>query len=606
MNAGRPSQFTRGFGGAIADSEELQRIIKLPRRKQDAADTDELVEKLTQILRTAGGTMRLRPIQALALYEIAQHGGLFGPIRVGGGKTLLSLLAPFMCGAKRPILLLPAALREKTERDRMLLAKHWRVARDLRIISYEELGREKGAELLTFYKPDLIIADEAHRLKNKKAGVTRRVVRYMRENPGGYDGGVKFVGISGTMIKGGTIKAFAHLLRWSHKGGAPIPLHEGELDEWAQALDETQNFNRPRPGALLKLASLEDWQVDGGDDELRTARRAFHRRLVETPGVVSTGGEQVACSLYVRALPYKTSAVTDANFRKLRGDGTRENPGWETPDGWPLSMATEVWRVARELALGFHGVWDPRPPPEWLLARKAWASFVRETLSHSRTLDTELQVANACARGDLDDQEFRAWQEIRETFRVNPKDVWHDTAALEVAQKWIASGPGIVWVSHTFFGDELERRTGVPYFREQGLNKRGESLATLAEMITQGKAKAGPIIASAFACSTGFNLQPWARNLITSCPSGAGTLEQLIGRTHRDGQGADQVEVDVMVGCIENAESWENACAEARMTADVMGDQPKILIADVMFPGADELARQGGPRWTKVRAKKND
>ncbi len=590
------NQFARGFGGSLRETEDLRRIVALPRRKQDAADLDTIAAELTAILKTAGGTMRLRPIQALALYEIAKYGGLFGPIRVGGGKTLLSLLAPFMCGAKRAVLLLPAALVEKTERERMQLAKHWRVARDLRLISYEKLGRLEGAELLTFYKPDLIIADEAHRLKNKKAGVTRRVVRYMRESAN-----TRFVGISGTMIKGGTIKAFAHLLKWSHKDGAPIPMHEGELDEWASALDETQNFNRPRPGALLQLAALED-HVEG--DELRTARRAFHRRLVETPGVVSTGGEQVACSLYVRALPYKPSPITDANFCKLRGDGTKENPGWETPDGWPLSMATEVWRVARELALGFHGVWDPRPPPEWLLARKNWAAFVRETLSRSRTLDTELQVANACARGELDDHEYLEWREIKDTFRVNARDVWHDTTALDVAKKWIDAGPGIVWVGHTFFGDELERRTGVPYFREQGLNKKGESLTTLAEMITLGKARALPIIASAHACATGFNLQPWSRNLITSCPSGAGTLEQLIGRTHRDGQAADQVEVDIMVGCIENAESWENACAEARMTADTMGDSPKILIADVMFPGADELARQGGPRWTKVRAKK--
>lgn len=603
---------------SISETPDFRRIFELPRRKSPLENAGSLARELTEILKVSGfcpgdaqapvkglcpvchEPRELREIQAQALYEIAKCAGAFGLIRVGGGKTLLSLLAPFVVGAKKPVLLIPASLREKTETARMKLAKHWRVARDLRLISYEELGREAAAHLLTFYKPDLIIADEAHRLKNKKAGVTRRVVRYMRENPG-----TKFVGMSGTMIKGGTIKAFAHILRWSHKENAPIPSHDGELEEWATALDEGVNlFTRPHPGVLLKLASQEDRETC---DELTAARRGFHRRLVETPGVVSTAGDQVACSLYVRALKYTPSATTDRNFLTLRGDGTRDNPGWMTPDGWALSMAAEVWRVARELALGFHGVWDPRPPFDWLNARKEWAAFVREVLSRSRTLDTELQVANACARGELSDVEFKAWQAIKDSFRVNPKDVWHDTAALETCEKWIEQGPGIVWVEHVFFGDELERRTGVPYFREGGLDKRGNSIENVAEMIRMGKAKPAPVIASVAANSTGRNLQPWCRNLITSCPSGAATWEQLLGRTHRDGQQADQVEVDVLVACIEHVESWERARAEAQMTADTIGDSQKMLIADKLgFPDAFELTRYAGPRWTKRSGPKND
>lgn len=597
------------FGGprhAVLETEDFRRVLALPRRT--VTDHARIAAELTAILKTPDGTMSLRPIQALALYEIGRYGGLFGPIRVGGGKTILSLLVPFILNAKRPVLLLPAALIQKTEDDRRQYAKHWRISPSLRLISYESLGREGQAKMLDFWRPDVVIADEAHRLKNKKAGVTRRVVRYMREDPltkKKWEPAArpKFVGISGTMLKGGSIKSFAHLLQWSHREGAPIPLEEGELEEWASALDEGSNpFNRTHPGALRKLASDEDLS---SLDELTAVRRGFHRRLTETPGVVSTGGDQVACSLYVKAIPVKTNATTEANFLKLRGNGTEDLPGWETPDGWPLSMATEVWRVARELALGFHGIWDPRPPQEWLNARKNWAAFVRETLAHSRTLDTELQVAKACARGDLDATDYDAWQAVKDSFRVNPKDVWHDTAALEACEAWIKRGPGIVWISHSFFGDELERRTGVPYFREEGLDKRGNSLSVLARLITEGKAKAGPILASSFACSTGFNLQPWNRNLLTSCPSGAGSLEQLIGRTHRDGQEADQVEVDVLLGCVENFESWTRARSEAQMAVDTMGDSQKILIADVVdFPSEGEVARTGGPRWTKTKARK--
>jgi hypothetical protein len=589
---------------AVLESEDLRRILALPRRTP--GDLEQLADQLTKILKTPYGTMRLRPIQALALYEIGKHGGLFGPIRVGGGKTLLSLLVPFVLDARRPVLLLPAALKKKTEDERRELSKHWRIGQSLRLISYEELGRDGKAHELSFYRPDVIIADEAHRLKNKKAGVTRRVVRYMREDPRTKKHWEplqrpKFIGISGTMLSRRSILSFAHMLQWSHREGAPIPLHDGELQEWAEALDETTNFTRPHPGALLRLATDED-RVPG--DDLTTARRGFRRRLVETPGVVSTRGEQVACSLYIRGLFFKTNEITASNVEHLRRT-------WSTPDGWPLSMAAEVWRVARELALGFHGVWDPRPPGfksreepgPWLAARQAWAAFVRTTLSRSRTLDTEAQVAKACARGELPDAEYLAWMNIKDTFRINPKDVWHDTSALEFCEEWMKS-PGIVWVSHAFFGDELERRTGFPYFREEGLDKKGNSLATLSELIKKGKAKAGPIIASRFACATGFNLQPWHRNLITSCPSGADVLEQLIGRSHRDGQESDQVEVDIMLGCVENFESWERARAEARMAVDALGDSQKILIADLLMPSEYEISCMKSPLWTKTLSEK--
>ncbi len=608
---------------SVLETEDFLRVLNLPRRTP--ADLEQLAEELTAILRKPGGTMKLRPIQALALYEIGKYGGLFGPIRVGGGKTLLSLLVPFILNARRPVLLLPAALREKTERARMTLSKDWRIGSNLRILSYESLGLESQAQALTFYKPDVIIADEVHLLKNKKAGRTRRMIRYMRENPTTkkpwlHKERPKFVGMSGTMLGGGTIKSFAHLLQWALREGAPIPLHDGELQEWAEALDESTNFNRPSPGPLLKLATDEDY-VPG--DELTTARRAFRRRLVETPGVVSTAGDQVAnCSIYIRPIVYKPNATTEENFHKLRGVKDKY-PGWETPDGWPLSMAAEVWSVARQLALGFHSVWDPRPPPEWLNARKNWAAFVRETLSHSKTLDTEKQVATAILRNELPkyDQQARdraelgarvyaEWIELRDApdaFRINAKDVWHDTTALEVCEAWVKQGPGIVWVKHVFFGEELARRTGAPYFREKGLDARGNDLESFSDMIKAGKSKAIPIIASLDACQAGFNLQPWARNLYTCPPSGGKAMEQSLGRTHRDGQEADQVEADIMFGCVENFESWEKACAEAQMAVDTLGDSQKILIADKLsMPSDIEVSRMGGPRWSKTKQRKSD
>src|SRR5262245_65169047 len=100
---------------AVRATAEVARILALPRRDPSAS---EVTDELTGLLRTSRGTMRLRPVQALALHDLGVYGGAFCPIGVGEGKTLITLLAPYVLEAQRPLLLLPAALIEKTERER--------------------------------------------------------------------------------------------------------------------------------------------------------------------------------------------------------------------------------------------------------------------------------------------------------------------------------------------------------------------------------------------------------------------------------------------------------------------------------------------------------
>jgi hypothetical protein len=232
----------------VQETAEIRRIRALPRRTWSDSDLEKLARDLTSLLKTPNGTMHLRPVQALALHDIGVTGGLFGPIRVGGGKTLISLLAPYILESRTPLLLLPAALIKKTEKDLRHLAQHWLIPRNIRMLSYEMLGRVQSASALQLYPPDCIIADEVHRLKNKRAGVTRRVVRYMGEHPETH-----FIAISGTIMKD-SIRNFAHVLTWALKEGAPVPRTSGECDEWGDALDVKINpFRRSDPGALLTL-----------------------------------------------------------------------------------------------------------------------------------------------------------------------------------------------------------------------------------------------------------------------------------------------------------------------------------------------------------------
>jgi len=140
---------------SLSATAEFRRIAALPRRTE--RDWAALALELTAVLKTPGGTWTLKPIQAQALIELAETGGLFGPIPVGYGKTLISLLAPYVLDSVRPILILPAALVEKTRYEKEKLREHWRIPGNIRIISYEELGRVKAERLLQGQTPDLIV-----------------------------------------------------------------------------------------------------------------------------------------------------------------------------------------------------------------------------------------------------------------------------------------------------------------------------------------------------------------------------------------------------------------------------------------------------------------
>lgn len=564
MNAVSP------FGGSeVAHTSEVKRIAALPRRTWTSEAASQLAAMLTRELKTPRGTMTLKPVQATALYEAMECGGLLGPIVVGGGKTLLSLMLPLVLEARRPVLLLPAALVGKTWHESELLREHWRIPTNIQIVSYEMLGLVQSAQKLEYIQPDLIVADEVHMIKNHRAGRTRRVVRYMHAHPE-----TRFAGVSGTIMDA-SVRDFAHLLRFALKNGAPIPKTDDEVSTWADCLDLKVNpLARRQPGALLSLGA------SSGEDDITRARRAFQGRLRETRGVVASAEtDDVKCSLRISALEYEPSQVTKDHIAFLRKNKT-------TPDGNSFAEPALLRMYFRQLALGFNSVWDPRPSDAWISARRDWASFVRDVLEESDQLDTELQVANAVDAGRLRTGTLKAWRAVRDTFTIQPKDVWHDDVALQACAQWMKREKGIVWCEHVFFARKLARLTGAVYYGANGQTDGGESIVH----VKPGAA----IIASRQANATGRNLQIFSANLITSCSPSAKILEQLIGRTHRTGQQADEVTVDILLGCREHHDSFQRAVDGARAAIDTLGHAQKILLADLCLPNIDNRT---GPLW---------
>lgn len=568
----------------VKDSADLRRIIALPRRTGDGA---ELAAELTALLKTQAGTQTLRPVQALALHDIGTYGGAFLPVGVGEGKTLIFALAALLLGAKKPMGILPAGLIENAERALRLLSQHWQIPTNLRLFSHEKLGLEQYAKELEDYGPDALICDEAHRLKNLHAACTKRVARFMAKNPR-----TAFVGMSGTIMRD-SIHDFSHLLFWSLKEGAPLPFVPYELETWAAALAEPKparfgdDFEQTDPGALLGLCSPEELR----EQPKRAARLGFRRRLVETPGIVATtnDGEYVGASIRLTGTIYKLKPETEEHFKNLRA--------MVTPDGFELISGVDVWRHAKELALGFHSIWDPRPPREWLEPRKRWGAFVRAYLGRSRTLDSPDQVRKAVIAGTLDDDGLlAAWGAVEPTYTPNVVEIWHDDSVLDLAAKW-GKKPGIIWVEHKFFAERLAAETCLPYFGAGGLDASGRYI----EDADCSKA----IIASSDANRDGKNLQGdpergwkgFSRNLFVGVPDGWDMIQQMIARTHRPKQIADEVVVDVLVGCREHVTAWQRAVAGTHAARDTIGGRPKLLIADITMPSDTEFAMCSGSRW---------
>lgn len=561
--------------GSVQDSLDVRRVVSLPRRTWAAGDAAALAESMTATLRTRHGAQTLRPIQAVALLEIAQQRGGLLPIRVGAGKTLISLLAPRMVGAVRPLLLLPAHLRDKTERELSEYRKDWILPGLVRIESYQTLSRVGAARLLEDYQPDLIVADEGHFLKNPSAACTKRVSRYLRAHRD-----TAFVVMSGTLTKK-SVRDFAHLANWALGDKSPAPSEWVALDEWSRALDVSVAEHRQlAPGALGALR----------ESPIEPLRRAYRRRLTETPGVVATQDQPLPIPLTIRSI-----LIDDLPPVVLRAYATLRRD-WTTPDGWPIEDGVVLWGHARELSSGFYSVWDPRPPREWIEARKAWAAECREVLTHNRRgLDTELQVRLAVRDGQYPElvEVLSEWEQIRPTFEPNSVPVWLTDVTIDRIVRWEAEhGPALIWTDRPCVGERLAAR-GLPYYGQMGLTSDGR-------FIEQHDPRKGSAVVSIGANCTGRNLQAWHTNLVVDVSPDGGQWEQLLGRTHRDGQ-TQPVTCDVLFGCIEDVSAFWTAVKRSAYAEEITGQAQKLSHADLESVCEYEEAPTVGPQWERKR-----
>jgi len=586
-------------------SKDLARIVALPRRVQpNATEMEALAEKWTAHLSRREGTMTLRPIQAVALEEALAAGGLMGLLGVGWGKTILSLLLPTVWGASVSALLIPPNLKTKLfELEYPQLARHWKLPNlvghplqfpdskgVLHVVTYSDLSSSKRADILERLQPDAVICDEAHSLRYASAARTKRFKRYFRMaraksrsasqdvvegNSGvlrdGFDpgnqsasrrgGGVKLAVLSGTLTSRG-INDYAHLSALALGAGSPLPLDWHTLQEWSFTLDP--GVLPAAPGELRRLCSA-------GED----VRSGFKRRVIETPGVVATADNDPGMSLvFSRAELTAPSSVLKA-LQHVRDT-------WERPDGEVLRQAVEVYAVTRQLSCGFyyrrtfpHG--EPKELiSEWLQARREYFSEVREELKLSRPgLDSPLLLWNAAAQGEWKSECWERWSKLRNRVKPEKETVWVDRFLVEAAIEWAAEKPGILWVEAEAVkaAFEIAQGAGIPVYTG---GKEDES----ALIMETGKRS---VVAGIKAFGTGVNLQMFNRVLVTTCPASGALLEQVIGRSHRPGQEADEVQVDFYLHTPELCAAMAEAKSKAAYIEETTGNRQKLNLGTWLF-----------------------
>jgi hypothetical protein len=279
----------------VRHSDELDRILQIPSRTLSLETGADLAQRLTPLLRTELGAehgVSLRAIQAIALDELWRMHGLFAAIAVGGGKTLITWLAPYILDSKRPLLLVPANLRTKTYNDFGMLSRFWVSPKRLaRLESYNQLSLLQSASMLDDYQPDLIIADEVDKLRKTDVAAWVRVQDYLSRHPE-----CVFVALTGTILRK-SIKDMAHLLIATLGAGAPVPRRWVDLEEWSGALDlKVDVMSRYRPGALRLL-------VPGNPNPtVEHVRQGFQERLRSTPGVIIIDAEECEQPITIRML----------------------------------------------------------------------------------------------------------------------------------------------------------------------------------------------------------------------------------------------------------------------------------------------------------------
>lgn len=586
-----------------AGSAEILRICAMPIAPRMRLGTPEFEEFNREHLLSHAfeSGFRFFEPQANAIRDFERYGGFLAPIGVGWGKTLITLACAGIAATRyeisRVLLVVPSSvysqlvdqmipaarnkipfplqvigLGGRSQDQRKFLARSKR--RGLYLLPYSYLSTKDAPELLEEISADCVLLDEAHNLKSRRAARTRRMLDWIAERK------PKLVGsLSGTLTSK-SLMDYHHLARVCLGERSPMPLSNQMAGEWSMVVDagapptSVLHGNPIEPlvrWACHHFPDLAKEQVD-----VSGFRRAYQLRFLTTPGVIATGDQEIGVSLVLqnRPVPAYEKAHDYERLKKLIQD---VDTLWVTPNGDEIDYAIHLFKWLYELHSGCYNelTW---PTPADLAQRRGIAETAAEDLlarakaHHSlhqiyskelRTyllngpspgVDTPMLVAAELERHPrsprLPAKLRDKWAEMRAAdFTGRPE---RDSRAIRVCDYKIMEamrrvrlwdGGGIVWVHHIEIGQwayEMFRADGIDALHCPAGDEANRAICDPAN-------KDKIVIASMSAHGTGKNLQHFQRQLFLQWPRSAVTAEQTIGRTHRNGQEADELVVEMML-----------------------------------------------------------
>lgn len=337
--------------------------------------------------------------QAIAAFDAL--GGAAICAAAGSGKTWAG--AECAKRGKRALFVVPAAIQGQTKRK---LAEYGCVAG---VTTYSMLSRHHN--LLNELQPDVLVLDEAHKLKRVASAQWGKVVsRYISRNPS-----CRVVTLTGTVMHKSVVD-YGHLLVWALRRGAPCGSTPTLIEQCARRAAEDPAWWRATLRATPGVFMVDD---EGGYE-----------------------GELV---------------VTTERLPPLAADYYRHaaNTG-EAPDGWTCEDRLSQDELLRQLAWGFYMRREPRPSPALVQARRTWAKLAEGATTYG------LAANEPAARG-LYPTEYRRYAEAEAREPGTQVVEW-------LAAPVVHAEPGtIVWCNHPALATRLATVKGWPYYHEQAM-----------------------------------------------------------------------------------------------------------------------------------------
>lgn len=644
-NANVVEQAMQPRGMPVADSAELARILALPRRppvEKGTATAEALIEiaqrkyalaprvdargnptcECRKIDKDRQCITRLLWLQAWVLHEISVAGGLIASLPVGSGKGLCNLLAPLaLRDCRLALLLLPSTLLDQIITEYKMVSQHYRTPNfvvhlggsktwrseariapngapepTLHALAYSRLSSIKSSDWIERLRPDAIIADETDALKSLSSSRCMRILRAFELNES-----MRFCGWTGSMTSS-SVTEFAHLSALALRYRSPMPVLKQDIDEWAQALDAVPN---PAPvGALVRLLDARDAESSANpyaEDITRKVRRAFRRRLAETPGFVLVGGRQVIVTsegvevqVEVRERPAPPIPPRIDKALELARDNMRPDSLAGNADDWPMFEKLEQATCVRQIASGLFYRWVFPPIngvpqrnetiAEWYAARREYNSELRKKVMRGEPFLDSPKLCEYAARrawGDLPKhselpewkcESWPAWRDIMDKVVPQPEAVRLDSFLVDDAVKWAVENQGIIWYTMVEFAEWARERARELYGVDLPLYGAGSGGSILKEDGSRS------CLASIPSHGRGRDrLQyRYSKQLFAQFPSSARLVQQACGRLHRRGQQVDTVETWLYLHTKELEDTFEQTQRCVEFVEDVTDETQKL------------------------------